>query len=309
MCLQLRAKFWRLKCKSAPNLKLTTAFPTQIVPAPSLFSGWMRFGLVTGLIAVLYADVVAGLVHDWLTEPSLSYGLLVPPLAACMAYWRKDEVLRRPAVPDNRGLVVIAAACLTYLSGRFAAEFFLQRVSLPLLAAGLIWTYWGAARLRSLGFVLLLLGTMMPLPDLVYASASFPLQLLVSAASANIAQWCGTVVLREGNVLHLARLNLGVEEACSGLNSLASLMVTAVVLAVFACRGRAAQAGVLLLWCPVAIFVNILRVSVTAILADFDREFAVGVYHFFSSWLVFLIAFGLMYAGVTVLNRFSREQS
>jgi exosortase/archaeosortase family protein len=44
-----------------------------------------------------------------------------------------------------------------------------------------------------------------------------------------------------------------------------------------------------------AIAVNVMRVTGTAILADYQPELAMGYYHSFSGWLVFLLGFGLLW--------------
>jgi exosortase/archaeosortase family protein len=41
--------------------------------------------------------------------------------------------------------------------------------------------------------------------------------------------------------------------------------------------------------------VNVVRVSGTAILADYHEEFAMGFYHSFSGWLVFVAGFAALY--------------
>jgi hypothetical protein len=43
----------------------------------------------------------------------------------------------------------VAFACLVFLAGSLSAEFFLSRISLVMLLAGLVWTFWGMARLRT----------------------------------------------------------------------------------------------------------------------------------------------------------------
>ena len=53
---------------------------------------------------------------------------------------------------------------------------------------------------------------------------------------------------------------------------------------------------------PLAVAVNIARVAGTAILADYHEEFAMGFYHSFSGWLVFLAGFGLLYITAKLLN-------
>jgi exosortase/archaeosortase family protein len=44
---------------------------------------------------------------------------------------------------------------------------------------------------------------------------------------------------------------------------------------------------------PLSIAVNILRVTGTAVIADYHEEFALGFYHSFSGWLVFVAGFGV----------------
>jgi exosortase len=266
-----------------------------------------RWGLAgqAALVALLYGNLLGGLALDWWNEPGLSYGLLVAPLALWVAYQGRQRTLAVPATPDAAGLVAVAGACLCYVAGMLAAEVFLQRISLPALLAGLTWTHWGRARLRTLTFPLMLLAAMVPLPGLVYGSLSLPLQLLASNIGADVARLFGVVVLREGNVLHLAGVSLGVEEACSGLNSLAALMVTSIVLGFLVCRNAWSRVALFLCWGPIATGVNVLRVSMTAVLADFDRAFALGFYHLFSGWLVYLAAFLLLYGTAEALNRIS----
>src|SRR5437762_3454676 len=84
------------------------------------------------------------------------------------------------------------------------------------LIGGLMWTFWGFARLRTLAFPFLLLLTMVPPPSLLYPSAAAPLQLFASGRASALAQALGITVFRDGNIIHLANLSLGVVEACSG---------------------------------------------------------------------------------------------
>lgn len=46
----------------------------------------------------------------------------------------------------------------------FVSRILSLQISLVLLLAGLVWTFWGFARLRTLAFPFLLLATMVPLP-------------------------------------------------------------------------------------------------------------------------------------------------
>ena len=81
-----------------------------------------------------------------------------------------------------------------------------------------------------------LLATMVPLPTLLYNTLALPLQLLASNLATEISRWCGVAVSQDGNVIRLASVSLGVEEACSGLTSLSSLIVASVLLGFLFCE-------------------------------------------------------------------------
>jgi len=263
----------------------------------------MQAIVLIGLIGWLYARVLIDLAGDWWTEPSLSQGLLIPPLALYIAWTRRYLTLAQPAASDNRGLWLTAVSCLLFLVGKLGAEFFLPRISFVLLLASLAWTFWGWARLKTLAFPILLLATMVPLPVLVYNALAAPLQLFASDVATNLAQSLGIAVIRDGNIIHLAHISLGVEEACSGLNSLSALMVAALLLGFLIFFRVWARVLLFALAIPLAIAVNVLRVTGTAVIADYRTEFALGFYHSFSGWLVFLAGFGILWVTAKGLHR------
>jgi exosortase len=256
---------------------------------------------VAALILVLYADVVPAMVSVWLDDPGYSHGILIPPLAAYIAWLRRAELLAVRPHADARGLLLTALACLLYIVGRLGAEFFLTRLSLVVLASGLIWTFWGLGRLRKLAFPLFLLVTMIPLPAIIYNRLAAPLQLFASAVSTASLQAAGVTVFRDGNIIHLAQNTLGIAEACSGLRSLLSLTVLGLVMGYVWCATAGARASVLLLAIPTAIAVNVLRIVGTAVVSERDPELAEGFYHLFSGWLVFLAGFALLFAIARIL--------
>jgi exosortase len=264
----------------------------------------LKFGLVTALVLILFAAVLADMAHDWWVDPALSQGLLLPPLATYFAWVHRSRTFSFAPTIDNRGILVTACACFMFLLGRFASEFFMMRFSFVILLMGLIWTFWGFSRLRTLLFPLMLLATMVPLPVMVYNSLAAPLQLLASDLATRIAQALGISVFRDGNVIQLAGTTLGVAEACSGLNSLSALIVGSILLGFFLCSGLVSRFTLLLLAAPLAIAVNIIRVAGTAIIADYNPALAEGFYHSFSGWLVFMAGFAALYLFAQILHRF-----
>jgi len=258
-------------------------------------AAWLKIGALTALVAALYRLVLPDLAVEWWTEEASSYGMLVPPMALLIVYQRRRLTLAHRAAPDSQGIWLIGLACVVFLVGGLAAEFYLSRISFVLLLAGLTWTFWGWARFRTLLFPFILLATMVPLPAIVFTAIAAPLQLFASSIATNCAQWLGVSIYRDGNIIYLANTSLGVAEACSGLNSLSSMAVASLLLGFLEGVAPAGRILLFFLSIPLAVLVNVIRVTGTALLADYDPAFALGFYHSFSGWLIFVVGFGMLW--------------
>lgn len=247
--------------------------------------------LVACLVAAMYADVFPSLVHDWWELPVYSQAFLVVPLTFYAVWRERSTILLSPALPDLRGLWLTAFACVVYIWGRLAASNYLPRLSAILLAAGLFWTFWGRRRLSRLAFPLVVLASVIPLPSLLYSQLATLLQLLASRLSMDLARFAGAPAYREGNMIYLANITLAVGEACSGLHSLASLIVVALLLGYIECSRNVTRIALCLSAIPTAVFFNILRLTITAFLSELNPDLASGFYHSLSGWLIFVMGF------------------
>ena len=136
---------------------------------------------------------------------------------------------------------------------------------------------------------------MVPLPVMLYNSLAAPLQLFASDMASRIAQAVGISIFRDGNIIQLAGISLGVEEACSGLNSLSALTVGGLLFGYVLCSRVLLRAILVVAAIPLAIGINIVRVAGTAVLADYNQEFAEGFYHSFAGYVVFVLGMGILY--------------
>jgi exosortase len=283
---------------------MTTSVPITESRHPRFKAGrYWRTLTIAILTAVLYADTAIGWARQCWEDDSYSHGLLVAPLSLYLVWKQRLRLARLPAVPDGRGMLLVAAGCLACLMGRLGAELFLSRSSFVILAAGLIWTFRSGATLRHLAFPLLLGLSAIPIPVIVYNSLAAPLQLLASQAATWATQALGISVYRDGNIIQLAGTSLGVAEACSGLRSLASLSVAALLLGYLECRRIRTRVLLLLLALPIAVFINIIRVAGTAVLAEHDPALAMGFYHSITGWLVFVGGFVILYGATRCVRR------
>jgi exosortase len=153
----------------------------------------------------------------------------------------------------------------------------------------------------------LLLATMVPLPAIVWNALAAPLQLFASDVATTIAQTLGVAVYRDGNIIHLANISLGVAEACSGLHSLSALMITALLLGFLQCTSVALRVVLFALSIPMAIALNVFRIAGPAVLADYWQDIAFGFYHSFSGWLIFVLGFAGLWLITRLLKGFERK--
>ena len=251
----------------------------------------------------LFWQVLVKLVRDWGADENYSHGFLVVPLAAYIVWQNRERMAAIPVRPSRAGLVLVLGSLVTLAAGLVGAELFLTRVAMLGTLAGAVLFVLGPRHLKALWFPLLLLALAIPIPAIIFNQITFPLQLLASRFGEFAISACRIPVLREGNVITLARTTLEVAEACSGIRSLVSLVTLALVWGYF--TGSPAWLRWLLALCalPIAIFANAMRVAGTGIASHFiGPEAAQGFLHTFSGWMVFIVAGALM----LLVDRFAR---
>lgn len=249
--------------------------------------------------AVLYGQVVPWMVQDWARDENYSHGFLVPVISAYLLWARRDELAEAAAEAKGSllGLLMCLGSLAQLIVGRAGAEFFLQRSSLVLLLFGAVLWLWGWPMFRVTWFPLAFLFFMVPIPYLIYDSIAFPLKLLAARVATDSLFLLGVPVFREGNIIHLASQTLEVADACSGIRSLVSLLALGVVYAYFTESSRWKRAVIVLSTIPIAIVANALRVTGTGILTHYvSPKAAEGFFHTFSGWLVFVVAFVLLFS-------------
>jgi exosortase len=255
---------------------------------------WNAAAIAALLCAVvwLYWDVVPGLVRQWASDGDYSHGFFVVPLSAFFAWERRDALRRATARPSALGLVLLAGSLACYIAGLFGSELFLTRVSLIGVVAGLLLFIAGTEHVRILAFPLLFLLLMVPLPEILFSRITFPLQMVASQLGEVAIAASGIPVLREGNILNLPGRALEVAEACSGIRSLITLLMLAIVLGYFTERRTFVRVAIVIAAVPIAVLANAIRVAGTGLVSYWVSPAAAeGFFHSFSGWIVFVVAF------------------
>ncbi len=260
------------------------------------WASWGAAAILTLAVSFIYAHIAVKLFHDWIDFPDYSHGLLIPFFFLYILWDRRETLIATPSKPTWAGLPLVALALVVMLTGVFGAELFLSRFSFVLLAAGIVWTLFGWRMLIEWRFLLFILFLGIPLPTIILNRITFPLQLFASHLSSIILPVLGVPVLREGNVINLPAMPLEVAEACSGIRSLLSLFTVAVLYGALSEKRTSIRVLLALAAVPIAIFANVVRIVGTGLCVQYwDPSKALGFFHEFSGWVLFLVALVCLY--------------
>jgi exosortase len=275
----------------------------ESVASSTTRGAWLgTIAAVVTAFVLCYWTVITKLLHDWAHDDNYSHGFLIVPLALYFVWERRARLAAASYRPNWLGLVVVVASLGMLIAGTLGAELFVSRVSIVFLVAGTVLFAAGFDALRVLAFPIAFLFLMVPPPAIIFNQIAFPLQLLASRFGEATLQALSIPVLREGNLITLANTTLEVAEACSGIRSLISLLTLGIVYGYFVDPRISIRTIIALSAVPIAIVANGLRVAGTGVAAHYyGVEAAEGFFHTFSGWIVFIVAFALMYLAATMI--------
>ena len=279
-------------------------------PAPGFDPEARRFAVGATALTIMatvgiFAPILYHLVRHWKLVPDYSHGFLVAPLAIYFAWERRHQLARTPIEPSWRGVLPLALGALALAIGRLGVELMAMRTAFVLTLIGLVLLLLGRRIFRVLAFPLLFLFLMIPLPQSLVNTITFPLQLIASDLAMTPLYWLEIPALREGNIIHLAGTQLLVAEACSGLRSLMALGTLGVVFAYFFRKNMIERLVIVASTIPIAILVNAFRVALTGVLTHrFGEAAASGVIHQTEGFFTFGLAFALLLVEAWLLKMF-----
>jgi exosortase len=246
---------------------------------------------VVAILSGLYAPVLAVWVEDLWSDPNYSHVYIVPIISGLVIWQRRRTLAATPIGSSWTGLPLLLAGIGALIVGDIGAETFLMRTSLIVVIAALILFHLGPGMLRALAFPLGFCLFLVPMPAVVFYAMTARLQNIAAETGAWGLDLVGVPVLLDGNVIQLSRVTLGVTEACSGIRSLITLVALGVAWAHLMLPKFWMQAVLVVSVLPITIGANAGRIVMTGLVGRwFGVEYAEGFFHFFSGWLVFVLA-------------------
>lgn len=234
-----------------------------------------------------------------------SHGFLIPLISGYLIWRNRDRLKNSLGSGSGVGLGLIVLSLLIHIGSVWTHIFFTSGFSILLFLVGISLYIFGFRFTKTISFPLGFLIFMFPLPMEAVAAFSFPLKLMVANLAASFLNFLGLPLFREGAAIHLARTTLMIDDPCSGIRSLISLLALGALITYLSGTSVLRKMIIFLSTIPIAIFSNVLRVCALILAANWLGSRWAMPEHWFhtaSGLAVFGISMILIYLTMRVVE-------
>ena len=264
-------------------------------------------GLV-GLLVAAYWDMFTLTSAAW-SDGLYSHGWIVPLFSIWLLWMRWEPIGTVPNRERWLGLLLLLGGLAVRL---LAAEYTINpidRLSFIVSLFGAFMMVGGVPIIRWAWPALVFLVFMYPLPNALEVSVLNRLQRLATISSTFVLQTLGIAAFRTGNLISIPGMGqpLNVAEACAGLRMATIFGALAVAMVFIIERPWWDKFVILLSAIPIALIVNIVRITITAVLymmVGQDNYAVQKICHDYAGLVIMMpLALVLMWLELQVLER------
>jgi eight transmembrane protein EpsH (proposed exosortase) len=269
----------------------------------------IKFGVALGLALIAYIPTISWMIGRWNGKESYySHGFLIPVISLFIIWQRKDSLSKIKIAGSMLGLWIAVICLLVHVVSAALKIYFLSGFTLIPLIYGLVLFFFGKEMVRKLTFPILFLFTMVPLPLAAIGTLTVKLKLLATQLSVIVLNGIGFRCIQDGSLIRMPTSFIEVAAPCSGLRSIISLVTLGLIFA-YAMKTSFLKKSILFLSSiPIAIGTNVIRITLVAIVNDlYGEKIAMGAFHDFTGYMVFVAAFLGLFGVAQVLGVVSRE--
>ncbi|HOE97499.1 MAG TPA: exosortase/archaeosortase family protein [Candidatus Sumerlaeota bacterium] len=267
-------------------------------------AGWTAVAALAALFVLAFRVPIAWMVDRWVAPESYySHGFIVP-LVALYVVWRdRFELAARPFATPGAGLFVMLAGLLMLFVFGWLTIFSPAAFAMIFVVWGLCGFLFGWPVFKRLAFAAFILTFMVPLPLAIIEKISFAMKMLAGTLALKMIGLLGITAINDGATILLGDAAVTVGNACSGLRSLISLIFLGLLFAYLSDLTPARRAILFAASIPIALISNVLRVFFLCMVAYRWGDRAIeGTVHDVSGYMIFVIAFVLLYATARALG-------
>lgn len=266
------------------------------------FSDGVLWAGLTALAVFAAWPIVTDITRIAVEDPESSQILLAPIVAVWLAWVRRGRVrFVRPEWNMYGPLVILFGWGLAITGFRNGFQLFEHAGALLMaFGAGLSVIGWRTVWKFAPAFGALIF--LLPVPGRVRLRIAGPLQQASAWISEQTLLIFGVGVERLGNILRINGQDVAVAEACNGMRMVAALALISYAF-VFSTPMRTWARVLILAISPiVALIVNVLRLTPTALLYGYSTTEVADTFHDLSGWAMLLVALGILWLVLATLR-------
>ena len=286
---------------------------------------YVRWGSVLLLLLMVwpvYSFMIRYTIHMF-GDPleDMSHGWLVPVVSAYVVWWRRAQLRAAAGMPSWRGFLWVCLFMAVCWVGGRGAQSRLEQVSFIGLILTVPYAFWGAGVARLMVFPAAFLVFTIPISSFA-DMFTVHLRILASSLAMAVLNGVGLAVEQSGTALFSrvagGEFSVDVAEPCSGIRSLFAMMALTAAYAFFTQKHILQKWALFACSVPLAVIGNVCRIfSICLVATWFGQKTALGFYHDFSGYIIFLVGVLLMvqmghligkherwFTGISVLNKF-----
>jgi len=255
-------------------------------------------------VLLIYVPSFLWMWDRWFARDSYySHGILIPFVTAFLI-WQKRDVLKK-IKPETSpwGLRLFFLGIAIHLLSALFRVYFSSGFSMIIVLLGLTLHFYGAKVLKEILFPISFLAFMIPLPMVVITNLSFRLKIFAAQISVVALNDMRLYCVQHGSAIVLRHAYVIVEDVCSGLRSLITLMALGSIFAYWMKSSILKKIILFLSTIPIAVITNVGRIIFLAFVSEiWGTQCAMGPIHEASGIIIFLGAFCLLYVVQKVIE-------
>ena len=267
--------------------------------------GWLWIGLLVGLFAVLHWSFLYRMWRIATSDNNWSHALVVPLIAGYYVFQQRVKLATRTTCVCWWGVPIMLLGLYGYAAGIYPIQNDMaQGYSMILMLFGLTLFLLGGRMISILWFPIVYLVFAVKVSDRIWSQIAAQLQWVAAKCSTVALQLIAVFMPRlegvenRGSTIDLTFWKAGnliqepinVAEACAGLRMLMAFLAMGVALAWLWERPWWQRIVMVLMAVPIAVSVNVGRVTVIGVLYTYNKDLATGDFHTFVGMIMLIPA-------------------
>jgi len=261
--------------------------------------------ILAGIVLLIaYFPILRWMWDRWFARDSYySHGILVPFVTIYLIWHMKDTLKDIKPKQSPLGLLLIAVGLTVYLLSSVVRIYFSSGFSMIIVVYGVVLYFWGKEIFWKISFPLAFLLFMVPLPEVAIINMSFRLKLFAASIATYMLNHMRIPAIREGSIIRMRTSEIIVDDVCSGLRSLISLLALGSIFA-YMIKGKIWKRIILFASAvPIAIITNVIRVIILGSISEiWGPDYVRGFLHEATGFMVFGLAFIFLYGVAKLLE-------